>query len=600
VKNLRFELSRLRNQTKLQKYWKILYLTTPVSLSFLVILPVLLAIFRLLNSSLYSPNTVQIFWNDSYFRPYALAILIALYAFPIILIPCYLWLFGGYQSYKHLLVSKQETIRLILIFLSPIVSWSLSYKTLPGFIIFVSSQGYLLPLYSLTAILLTQVASILTITGTPLSHIFRPQLRSVSLPSLIGFTYLRPCKDKAINLDVGAFSPRLKVVISELKIWHSLVENSAPTSRDIWHYAQGVHNNISPNWLSKTGNLLWKGVNDLRIEIASIIKLSQRNIIFVSSTTRAIQIALEALRPGSIVTTNFEHPTENCLMESSQKKYGTEIFKVEVKDNNDLNSWKTNFTNRFVKECVDRQASVALISHVSSINGWILPIEEICHQLSIQSPATSIIIDGAHAIGNIDLDLSQIPFTFYAFSGHKWLFSSVNIGILVVSDSVLNNLSTYEKLKQEIHESLSIHEDNPIDNDESNSSINVDAMVSLSASVKLLNQAKLEYVIDNMASLKKHFCKAASNYNSFKILDESVTRIPIVPGILNIQSKNTNLSYNELKVIENKLEQKYGVIVNAIKSPSQNFPDVIRVCLPFYLWEHEVRKAVNAINKAFS
>lgn len=603
MKNIKFDLwGKLRKQGRVNNYWKTLYLTSPFPLLlFLVLIPVLLFLFRLVYPSLYSPNITEVFWHESYFQSSVFYVTLLFITFPLFVVPGYSMFVGNYQSYKHIIISERDKFRLILLFLSPFISLILIYQTLPGFFILISSQGYLIPLSPLIAFLLSQVAGAFSIIGIPISHLFKLQLPGKSLPPLIGFTYLRPLKDKVINLDVGAFSPRLKVVIDELNIWHSLVEVSAPTSRDIWHYAQGVHGEISQTWLRKTDNLMWKGVNDLRLEIAEIVNLHSQNIIFVSNTTRAIEVALETLQPKIIVTTDFEHPTEIRLMETWREKHSTKIFKVEVKDNSNQNLilWQDNFVDRFVSECVNRQASLALISHVSYVNGWILPIKEICQELSQKSPTTEVIIDGAHAVGNTAVDLSQIPFTFYAFSGHKWLFSSVNIGMLVLSNKVKNDRLMWNKLNNEIHESLSVHQDQPVD-DESTSSINIDSMVAFSASVKSLKETKLENVMNNMVSLKKYFQRAASNYHSFRILDESAIKIPIVPGIINIQSGTRDLNYDELKIIEKTLEQKYGIIVNTIKSPSQNFPDVIRVCLPFYLWEHEVRKAVNAINKAFS
>jgi selenocysteine lyase/cysteine desulfurase len=604
MKKMKFLLSNLKNPAKVKNsYVKIIYFTSPISLFFLLGFTLILFIFRFRYGYLYTTNITSIFWSKDYFLYHRFFSALIFILVPFVIIPTYSSLVGEHKSYNNLFVTNYQTLIIGLIFILPFLFLGLNFWTLPGFMILLSSHGYLSLSIAFLAILTGPIAAFITITGTTIAVILKPVLSDDRTSKIDRFTYLRPRSSPIINLDVGAFSPRLKPVEDNLKNWHSLVNKSAPTSKLIWQYSRGEIDHLPPKWLKKTVGLAWTGVKDLRSAIADLIKADRQNIIFVSSTTRAIQIAIETLSPKdkNIVTTNFEHPTEKRLLETTKIKYGVEIFTVEVKSQDDLlSNWEEKFIERFVSTCIEKKASIVLISHVCYGNGLILPIEKICLELSTLPERINIIIDGAHAVGNIDVDLSKIKsFSFYAFGGHKWLFSSINIGILVASDDIMSSDNTKYLLTHEIHESLAVNEDR-LKNDGMSSSINLDAMVALASSLKYLSLVRFEVINKNMKSLKKNMIRIAANHDDFKILEKDDIGIPndsFSPGIINIQSKNGFLSYDELKKIEKILECKYNIIVNAIDLVG--FYPVIRLCLPFYLLDSEVKRSLHAVNEVF-
>jgi len=74
---------------------------------------------------------------------------------------------------------------------------------------------------------------------------------------------------------------------------------------------------------------------------------------------------------------------------------------------------------------------LASIDHISSFPTCVLPIKEIvalCHQYSVP-----VLVDGAHAIGNIPIDIGDINPDFYTSNGHKWLYSPKGSAFLFVA-----------------------------------------------------------------------------------------------------------------------------------------------------------------------
>lgn len=77
----------------------------------------------------------------------------------------------------------------------------------------------------------------------------------------------------------------------------------------------------------------------------------------------------------------------------------------------------------------------ASFDHISGYPSAILPIKQLvslCHQHNIV-----VMVDGAHAMGQIPLNITDIDADFYISDGHKWLYSPKGIEAAVLMRHVL-------------------------------------------------------------------------------------------------------------------------------------------------------------------
>ncbi len=71
---------------------------------------------------------------------------------------------------------------------------------------------------------------------------------------------------------------------------------------------------------------------------------------------------------------------------------------------------------------------VLLVDHITSLTGALMPVAGIV--AAARAVGATVVIDGAHAIGQLPIDLTTLDCDFYVSNLHKWLFAPRHVAFL--------------------------------------------------------------------------------------------------------------------------------------------------------------------------
>jgi isopenicillin-N epimerase len=83
-----------------------------------------------------------------------------------------------------------------------------------------------------------------------------------------------------------------------------------------------------------------------------------------------------------------------------------------------------------VERAIDPRTRLALLDHIVSETGAVLPLAEMVAVCRERAPGVKVLVDGAHVPGQLALDIPSIGADWYAANLHKWAFAPRNCGIL--------------------------------------------------------------------------------------------------------------------------------------------------------------------------
>ncbi len=170
-----------------------------------------------------------------------------------------------------------------------------------------------------------------------------------------------------------------------------------------------------------------------RQSLAEYVNSDADDLVYVTNATVGLNIVARslALQAGDeILATNHEYGALDRTWTFLSEKVGAVYKRLPIPV---PVTTEEDFVERFWSGVTPR-TRVIFMSHITSPTALIFPVQEICRRARQAGILT--VIDGAHAVGQIPLDLTAVGADFYSSNCHKWLLSAKGSAFLYARRAV--------------------------------------------------------------------------------------------------------------------------------------------------------------------
>jgi isopenicillin-N epimerase len=161
--------------------------------------------------------------------------------------------------------------------------------------------------------------------------------------------------------------------------------------------------------------------------LAAFLKARERDLAFVENATSGVNAVLRSLefQPGDEIlsTTHTYNAVRQTIREVCRRSGARPVEARIVLPVLNLEDLVLPIEKAFT-----RKTKLLVLDHISSPTGLIFPVKRIARLA--RARGIRVLADGAHAPGQIALDIPSLGVDWYAGNAHKWLFAPKGCGFL--------------------------------------------------------------------------------------------------------------------------------------------------------------------------
>ena len=216
-------------------------------------------------------------------------------------------------------------------------------------------------------------------------------------------------KPEYINLENGYYN------IAPQPVLHKFLEHVRTVNYHGSHYMRTVQ---------------WDNKKRIANRLADLVGCGHNELIITRNTTESLDMIIGGYpweEGDEAIFAKQDYGSMRDHFELIAKRYGV-INKVVSVPNHPESDEEIV---ALYESQISPKTRLMMVCHMINITGQILPIRKICDMA--HSHGVEVMVDGAHCVGHIEVNIADLNCDYYGSSLHKWLSTPLGAGLLYVS-----------------------------------------------------------------------------------------------------------------------------------------------------------------------
>ena len=177
----------------------------------------------------------------------------------------------------------------------------------------------------------------------------------------------------------------------------------------------------------------------IRARVAGLIDVPADAVALTRNASDGLQSLIRnynRLQPGDqVLVCDLEYDTVKGAMRWLARHRGVEVIEIEHRHPASFDSLLTTYREAFVRY---PRLKLMALTHVTHRTGLVMPVKAIA--AAAREHGVDVILDGAHALGQLAFDLKELGIAFAAYNLHKWIGAPLTLGFLYIAPERLSDI----------------------------------------------------------------------------------------------------------------------------------------------------------------
>lgn len=177
----------------------------------------------------------------------------------------------------------------------------------------------------------------------------------------------------------------------------------------------------------------------IRARVAGLIDVPADAVALTRNASDGLQSLIRnynRLQPGDqVLVCDLEYDTVKGAMRWLARHRGVEVIEIEHRHPASFDSLLTTYREAFVRY---PRLKLMALTHVTHRTGLVMPVKAIA--AAAREHGVDVILDGAHALGQLAFDFEELGIAFAAYNLHKWIGAPLTLGFLYIAPERLSDI----------------------------------------------------------------------------------------------------------------------------------------------------------------